>query len=238
MLEALQRRIAAEPGKFTLSYTESDVQNIFSRGRELGLDDRTIEDLLFTGSRTSKAISASELIRQIENYALEVRPRGFPYRFDDREGFQRFQTNLQAGLAQVGLPTSDVRIQGSSLRNPNAKDIDVAIFMNDASFNAKLLEFFAGKVKQQGSPVNLAGMSHEELASLAEQIRQDDINRGGAFNAQARTFANAFHSRKIRPEDVPGLRAIKKQIEAEFGEMDVSIMSHGGNFDMEPNMRF
>ena len=205
MFDVLQRRIGAEPNKFTLRYTKSDVQDLMARGCQLGLDDKVIEDLMFTGSRASKPISAAELIRQMENYALDVRPRGYPYRFDNPESFERFRIRLLEGLQQVGLPTNDVRIQGSSLRNPNAVALD--------------------------------GMSREELVTLADQIRQDDINQTGSFNAVARTFANAFHSRKIRPEDVPGLKAIKRQIEAKSGEMDVSIMSHGGNSDMDPTMR-
>lgn len=237
MFEALQRRVGAEPNKFTLQYTKADIQNLMTRGRELGLDDKVIEDLLFTGSRASKPISANDLMRQMENYALDVRPRGYPYRFNDSESFERFRAGLLDGLQQVGLPTNDVRVQGSSLRNPNAKDIDIAIFMDDASFEQKLTQFFSGKVKRQGAPIALDGMSRDRLAELVEQIRQDDLNQTGSFNALARTFANAFHSRKIRPEDVPGLKAIKRQLESEFGEMDVSIMSHGGNFDMDPTMR-
>jgi hypothetical protein len=47
---------------------------------------------------------------------------------------------------------------------------------------------------------------------------------------------HAMLKRKIRPDDVEGLKELTKKISQEFGDTDISIMSKGGNFDLEPSM--
>ena len=46
--------------------------------------------MIYTGSRTAKAINAADLMQQMENWAKVVNPRGYPYKFKDLAEFQQF----------------------------------------------------------------------------------------------------------------------------------------------------
>jgi hypothetical protein len=232
--QSVQRRISQEEKRrFELRYSTEEIGSLVERGRQLGLSDTVIEHMIFVGSRDAKAISASELMLQMENYATIIRPREFPYRFESRESFQSFEQELRTGLSAIGLPADDVRVQGSAMRTPAAKDVDVAVMLSDEAFDALLIKSFSGKARETGRAIDFPS-NKAALVDLADKIERDHAIKGGAFNAFARTYAYAYRVRKMRPDDVRGLSELIARLEASFGAMDISVMSRNGNFDVEP----
>ena len=237
IIAAVKQKIKAKGGgKFKLNYSQKELRKIIEEGRAKGLSDEVIEDMIFVGSRKDKLISADNLIEQMGSYVDIVLRRGFPYRFSSAEQFAAFKTELKTKLENVDLPTSDVRIQGSALRTAGAKDVDIAVFLDDESFDTKLLDFFNGRVKRNGESIDISAMSRDDIKDLVEEIEKDSILRNKQFSAPARTFMYAYRARKIRPQDIPGLRSAKKTLESTFGELDISVMAKGGGFDIEPSM--
>ena len=196
--------------------------------------DAEIEDLILVGSRKAKRLSADELVEQMSDLAKVTRPRGYPFRFASKAQFDEFTAKLKAGLNDVGLPLDDVRIQGSAMRSRAAKDVDIAVLIDDSQVDTLLVHQFSGGVRLSGESVTF-GVS--DLPDLVRRIEADKLLGTKRFNAPARTLAFAFKARKIRPQDVAGLRALKKALEAAFGELDISVISKGSGFDLQPFLR-
>src|SRR5207249_32001 len=190
IVKRVKSRIAAQSDKFQLMYSEAELEAIIKRAKELGLSDRVIEDLIYAGSRTAKAISATDLMQQMENWANVVSPRGYPYRFADLAAFQQFSKDLLEGVRKAGLPTDDVRVQGSSLRKTGANDVDLAVFVDEAAFDKLLIDRYHERIviKENGTKVSLKGKSHAELLQLANDIGANP----GKYNSQGGTFQNAM----------------------------------------------
>jgi len=79
-------------------------------------------------------------------YWVEVRDRGFPFRFEDIEEFQNFGKDLKTGLKEIDIPIHDVRVQGSSVRTPNAKDVDVVAMLKEENFISVLKKRFSKRI--------------------------------------------------------------------------------------------
>jgi hypothetical protein len=244
IVKRVQQRIASQAGKFQLTYSEAELQAIFKKGWELGLSDRLTEDMIFTGSRVAKPISAADLMQQMENWVNVVHKRGFPYKFADLGEFQQFSRTLLTAVKEAGLPTNDVRVQGSSLRKPTADDVDPAVFVDEATFDKLLVDRFDGRAAfSESSPrtpkakLSLKGKSHTELVKLAEDIQAQDTH----YNNQAQTFANAMemgiinsHSDIIKP-----LKAAKNTVATKYPQLNIqaiSVLVKGGVFDVTPDM--
>ncbi len=103
----------------------------------------------------AKKISPDEMIAQMGNYVHEVFPRQHPYRFETRAQFLEFAKDVRSAVQEAGLPTNDLRVQGSSLRKKTAKDVDIAVIIDDRVFDGQLLKLFDGKVALDGAPVQL-----------------------------------------------------------------------------------
>lgn len=84
-----------------LRYSDSELEDIVRKGKNLGLDDKTIEDFLFTGSRQKKSIDSVELMTQMENYVTLISKRGFPYKFGSHEEFVEFSKSLKNYLKNI-----------------------------------------------------------------------------------------------------------------------------------------
>ncbi|MHA7831420.1 MAG: hypothetical protein ACX93O_09985 [Flagellimonas sp.] len=226
---------------FTLTHSDAEIIAIIQKGKTLSLSDEVIDDFLLISCRNSKAISSSELIVQMDNWVNVVKQRGFPYRFNSLGEFNQFSNDLKNGLNSIGLPINDVRIQGSSLRTPNASDLDLVAFIDDVSFNNFLKSAFGtNQIKKNGMNIDVTQMSDIELSQLASDI-DADISRT-IFNSKSRTFANSFATRKISaksttPELVSGLNGLKNTISGQYSGLnieDISIMTTGGNLDLKP----
>ncbi|MFD0519975.1 toxin glutamine deamidase domain-containing protein [Paractinoplanes durhamensis] len=133
-----------EPDKV---YSEAQQAEMKQYGSELGLSEKQSEGFISVGSiekpenvakgRPAKeALTTEQVKQQMDNWTNEVRPRGYPYHFTSRAQFEAFTSEVQDLQEAYGLPSGRVVVQGSSLRTPNAGDVDVAIVVPDAQFDA------------------------------------------------------------------------------------------------------
>jgi hypothetical protein len=238
IVKRLTARIARQADKFQLTYTDAELQAVVKRGKELGLSDQTIEDLVYTGSRTAKAISASDLVQQMENWVNEISKRGFPYKFTDMAEFQAFSKSLLDGLRSANLPTNDVRIQGSALRKTTADDVDIACFVDEATFDKLLVDRFNERAALKGGgKITLTGKSHSELVNLAQDIEANPAK----YNSTAKTFANALKTSIINSKSdiIPALKGVRAFLAEKYPGLNIqtiSVLIKGSLFDVKPDL--
>jgi len=136
-------------------YTAEQVDQVAARGLQMGLTDAQITDFLEMGSiakttRTPPTLSPEDVVQQMQNWVTEVRPRGFPYLFTSRAQLDEFTTNLRGLITKYEVPQGRVVLQGSSLRTPSARDIDIAIFVSDTEFAQYAARCEAGLLRRTG----------------------------------------------------------------------------------------
>ncbi len=236
-LEHLKRRIARQPDKFKLKYSEAELKAIAKQGQELGLNETLVDNLIITGSREAKALSATEVMRQMKEWAQVVSKRGYPHRFKNLEDFRKFSRELLDGLGKAGIRTDDVRVQGSALRTAKAKDVDVAAFVDEAAFGELLTAYFHQKIAMSGQKVALKGKSYAELLELASDIAANPAK----YNAHARTFEHALKTGVINSKSqiVKPLKELAASLASTYPHLNletVSILIKGGLFDMTPDL--
>jgi outer membrane protein OmpA-like peptidoglycan-associated protein len=236
----LKDKVSRQPTLFEPKYSRQEVVQILDKAKELGLDTKTARDMMFQGSRKAKPLTAAELMKQME-WAKEVKDRGYPFKFKDKAEFEAFGNEVKAELKKIGVPDADVRVQGSSARNPGAGDVDVAVFMDEAAFDKALIDRFSGraarKVATGFEPIDMKGMSHDDLMNLAKEIEKNDEG----FNGQADTFQRAMRVRQILSlkDIVKGLEAARKRISAKFPDLklnEMSVLTGSSDFDLEPSV--
>jgi hypothetical protein len=239
ILNAVNSRIASQSDKFELTYTKDQLDSIIKKGKELGLSDKVIEDLIYTGSRKAKAITADELVGQMEHWANVIKERGYPEKFSSKEEFQEFSQDLLKGVRQAGIPADDIRIQGSSLRKTTAQDVDIAAFVDEPAFDRLLIDRYHDKItiKENNTKVSLADKSHEELVQLANDIAANPTK----YNAQGKTFQNALLNGIIssKSDIVKPLKQTTKTINEKYPHLNVesiSVLIRGGRFDVKPDL--
>jgi hypothetical protein len=239
VINGVKSRIASQSDKFELTYTQDQLNSILKKGKELGLSDKVIEDLIYTGSRNAKAIKADELIGQMEHWVNVISKRGFPEKFADFDEFQQFSQDLLKGVKSTGLPADDIRIQGSSLRKTSAQDIDIAAFVDEPTFDKLLIQRYDGKItiKETNKKVSLNDKSHDELVQLANDIAANPQK----YNAQGGTFQNALLNGIIssKSDIIKPLKNVRKDISAKYPHLNVeaiSVLIRGGRFDVKPDL--
>lgn len=234
----------ADTERFSFSYSRAEAVRVIWNGKRLGLDNRTIEDFIRIASREAKPITSRQLIEQMSNWVNIVQPRGYPYRFTSLVEYERFKTALLDSVRRAGLSTEDIFVQGSSLRTPAARDIDIAIFVNEHKFDSMLIENFQGKVALKPTAiaprtaVQLEGLSHPKLVELAQHIKSNP----SLYNADAKTFMLAilkglFNS---KTKGFNSLRDAAKGMQQSHPELNIETLSvalRHGEFDTLPALR-
>jgi hypothetical protein len=174
----------------------------------------------------------------MDNYVNIVIDRGYPYKFKDVNDYNNFKYSLLDELDLAGIPTNDVRIQGSSLRTPNANDVDLAVFVNDAEFYSLVRNGFGSKIRSTDKDVfNLKDMSDKEIDQLAKQINDNPYQ----YNAVAKTFKNAVLKGSIssKAKYFKSLNKARKSLTDKYEHLNieaVSVMIKGGDFDLMPSL--
>jgi hypothetical protein len=218
VINNVSARVAEQSDLFTLHYSADEIGKIVQSGGQLGLDQRTIEDFIFVGSRNKKIIGSDELIRQMDDFVNVVSKRGFPFRFDSATDFVNFQTDLKILLSKNGIPTNDIRIQGSSLGNLNAKDVDIVVFVDNSQFHDIAIQARKGLVDRV-KPKN-----HNRIVGAFDRnVEQGRIN---SFYIDA-PRNNTFNQQILE------LRKHTSQSEG----LDLSIMLIGRDFDVSPYIK-
>lgn len=155
-------------------HTDADIDEIIQNGFSAGLTKDENAGLLAISYRVgnslnlSKQIETADLIEQMTNYGTIIKPRGYSYGFDNLADFETFETQITQLVEDFGLSASDIRIQGSSLRNPSFKDIDVGIFLSQDDA-AELAEKIRNNIKARFT--NSAG----EVEPLKQKKYEDAL---------------------------------------------------------------
>jgi len=217
--DAVRARIEnMDNSEFDLRYSNDEISSIVTRGRELGLLEKEISDLMFTGSRVKKPIDADVLMTQMDTYVNIVKARGFPFKFDSIADFVNFSTDLKSLLARYGLPIDDIRIQGSSLRSQEAKDVDIAVFIDAKQFKELTDAMLAG-LKSRAKP----HVANSMTATMKQQIEQGRINSFYFDRITKKTFNQE-------------LRDLTKHM-TDSKDIDLSLMINGRDFDISPSQK-
>lgn len=243
MLSDVKQRTANDDG-FEIRYTEKELQSIIQKGKDLGLDNDTIGDLIYIGSRNDviergqlvkKRLSSQELIGQMDNWVNIVKERGFPYRFDDLDAFNTFKSQLLGELASLGLSTTDVRLKGSAVRKPTAGDLDITVVLTQKEFNSLIVESYGANIKKNGEKIDISNMNDQELKILASEIDSDNSK---AFNLGAKDFKEAILMGKILwLSEIPKFSKIQSELSKVYGEVDITIAKNDGNVSLKPYMK-
>ncbi|MBT1686330.1 fibronectin type III domain-containing protein [Dawidia soli] len=244
LFAAFKARLTARVGgakDFTLKHTDKQIKEMMQKGLELDLPEDVIEDFIFISCRNDKPIAAAELVKQMDNWVNVVsnpNVRGYPYKFLSKDQFQAFSNELKAGLDKIGIPSDNVRIQGSSLRTPDAKDVDMAVLISDADFDQFLVKRFSKRIATKaGTALDLTGKSAEELRLLANDILANPKN----YTNQAESFSKAMRERKIgaysNDKIIPGHKDLYHQIQGNYSNLEIdnlTVQTAGGTFDLKP----
>jgi len=241
----VNRRIAANKSLFKLQYTAEEQRRLTAVGVSLGMDEATIQDLLYTGSRSAKRIDAAALEQQMHNYVETVQRRGFPYKFDDATEYKKFGTAL-LGKVKSKFPDAEVCIQGSSLRKPEAHDIDIAVFIDKEQYagivKTKFMKGLSTRVaadSDEFAAIDTSAMGYDALLALADEVRRkkDDY----LPKAVAKNFADVMTKGLIKGNQSGSpFKGMSKTLKNQFPEQEpggISILIKGGAFDLQPSLK-
>ena len=128
------------------SATESDVKKVIARLKSNPGSD--VGDLLksFYYKQRKPARKEGEIYEPPAKVGARIdtaldnlriaRDRGFPFGFATNADFDKFMATVKSALAKRSIPNSDVRIHGSALHSGTPGDIDVAVIVDDATFQS------------------------------------------------------------------------------------------------------
>lgn len=174
----------------------------------------------------------------MNNWVNVVKPRGYPYRFNNLSEYQQFGNRLKIKLTEINVSNLDVRVQGSALRKPNAEDVDLATIIDQSEFDNIIKIGYSNRITKNSIPVNMSNMSHQELIDLSNDI----FTNPNLYNAIGRNDFNYNFPSKIinaSPDKgvVSGIRNLLTEIQAEFPNLNIkniTIQESGSVFDLKP----
>jgi hypothetical protein len=224
--------IAADPAGVGVNpdaYDGEQLEDMHRHGSELGLTREQVDDFVKTGSiekpanppkrmEPKAALTPDEVKQQMDNWSNEVERRGYPYLFQSREQFEAFVGRVQQLHAAYALPNGRVLVQGSSLRTPNAGDVDVAVIVSDEEFDAYVARCEDGITRRAS-----ARARDRVLEKLA-----DNVSKG---------FVSSFYIDRPSKE-MPGFGRAVHEVVDEFSlpDIDFSVMRESSVLMMYPWM--
>jgi hypothetical protein len=165
-------------------YSDDELKDIMAYGRSRGLTPEECADFATAGAIPKPVsgkyplgrdrISPDDLKQQMDNWANEIKPRGYPYHFQSAEQFHEFSGKLNGLGEDFGLPKGTTIVQGSSLRTPGSKDVDIALIVPDKEFDDYAAKCADGIVAR-ARPRNQAGLlsdleSHTEKGFVPQYM--------------------------------------------------------------------
>lgn len=121
-------------------------------------------------------------------------------------------------LRRYNISISNVKVQGSSLRTPNASDIDLAVFLSEQEFNTTAQQIRAG-FRRRNAPSKV-------ISDFENQVLQGKIN---SFY-----FDRLVGSSETFNQELYELRSFI----SESRGIDLSIMKEQGQFNIGPFLNF
>ena len=226
-------------------YSPEQLQRLTKVGAYYGIDPDTLIDLLYVGSRNKKPISADKLEEQMFFLTQVIIPRGYPFKFDNQEQFVAFSNTLIDKLNEEGVVSTNVCVQGSSLRKPDAGDVDIAVVISKEQFAAVVRGYYNGKLKTKRTtkkgedPIiaDVGTMNFDQLMGLVVSFEKETAKY---VKSRFETFVYIMRAGMIHSGDSgPGekLSNAVKVIQANFPHLKVDSVSYiisGGPFDLKP----
>ncbi|WP_159090718.1 hypothetical protein [Aquimarina aquimarini] len=177
----------------------------------------------------------------MDNWVNVVQKRGYPYKFADIGEFNRFKSELKSGLDDIGISSADVRIQGSSLRTPDANDIDLVAMVTQSDFDNFVKVKFKDNIIKNGVKVDISNMTNSQLKSLADDI----VSNRSLYNSKAyQDFSYTINSQIINAKGskniIGGFKNLKNTISSKYSSLNVeniAIQPTGGGFDLKPFLK-
>ncbi|WP_026904655.1 hypothetical protein [Pedobacter glucosidilyticus] len=214
-------------------HTGVGLDQIIANGFSSGLIYDELEGLLaisyrkgklVNGAYINKQISTENLITQTTTWATVIKPRKYPFKFNNLSEFNQFKNEMTDLIEDFGIPATDVRIQGSSLRTSLSKDVDIAIFIDEKQLG-EIKRIIYKKLK--GNYIDSKGVIDMIKYEAAIKRIEKQISKGYIKNRQfgelstGKTFMQEFRDRQIFSQD-----------------LDISIIIKGKSFDTAPYLKF
>ncbi|MDN3606406.1 hypothetical protein [Kaistella yonginensis] len=218
----IRNRISLDDEFLNTHFTDTQIDELIQHGLYQKMNEREIEDFIFIACREKKLIHYNDLQQQMFAWKNIVEPRGYPFSFSNIQEFNFFKNKLKSIVNDWGLPVADIRVQGSSLRRANAKDVDIAIIIDESQLQqlknmlfdrAKTLEFKGRSVEFNNYKLKLNKQINEGI------IKNRQF---GILEEKGKTFMQKCYSQDIVP----------------FGGLNVSIIINGKSFDVSPYIKF
>src|SRR3989338_4212545 len=208
-------------------HSEAQIDEILNNAYARNLTASEAEDLLAVSYRKKKQLSTAEVIEQTDNWALVIKPRKYPYLFASLEEFQLFKAKIIELANDFGIPTHDVRIQGSSLRKATTQDVDIAFYFKQSQ-KAMIENKIKSRIKEKFTDPDTGEMSPHATKNYDKAIAKIDIDleKGiirsinfGKF--EGKSFSQTYYDRLILAED-----------------LDASIIIANSQMDLGPYLKF
>jgi len=216
----LTRRIALEPTRLTLHYTDAELRTMIESGLNKGIVVPEIEDIIFNGCRNSKAFKAAEIVDQMEVWRL-VKQNGYPTIFTSMSQFVEFSNVIKDLATEWGLSVDRLFVQGSTLRITNISaigDIDIAIKVSGPEFEA-LVNRFKNATTSEGRRVT--------ITTDAANGKISGTNMFSSTPTEQRSFTGKFYQKfeehyQMSLKQKFGIDKIQLSIIKESTKLDVS----------------
>ena len=180
--------------------------------------------------RGDKTIVASALESQMD-YWITVKNEKYPIgKFASLEDCNDFKDEITSLIKDFGLPTNDIRFQGSSLRTALANDVDIAIFITEdqvGNIRKRIIDELQ-KEYLVNSSIN-SPLIQKQIEDFEKTVKKIDeqIANGFIKNRQFGkrnnlTFMQNKYERGILPNH----------------DLDISIIIKKQGFDTPPYLKF
>jgi hypothetical protein len=151
--------VSGKGPKFPMLYNDTELDGLVDFSKSVGLPTKEFHGIVLTGCRDVKPRSAEQLKDQMHNWKNVVSgTQGHPFKFASQQQFAQFKLDLTSVVQKhelpghVKLPTSDIRIQGSSLRSPLADDVDIAVCVTKEQYRDICAGRFEKHFYPEGQP--------------------------------------------------------------------------------------
>jgi Domain of unknown function (DUF4157) len=200
------------------SASESDVKKIAARVKSGAQDD--VEDILRSYYYKAKKPARKEgtpyeapkdvgarVETSLDNLTT-TRNRGYPYGFKDLAHYEAFTAKVKASLDKRKIPSGDVRVHGSAIHSKTPGDIDVAVIVDETTFN--------------------------EIAARFKSAAKGDANATKALTGDI--AKGKISSSNFYPDGKPSVAAEAAGAAGSL-DTQVSLIKAGSEFDVGPYLK-
>jgi Neuraminidase (sialidase) len=118
-----------------------------------------------------------------------ARARGFPHGFTDKAQYDAFMTKVQSALTSRKIPADNVHVHGSAIHSKAPNDIDIAVIVDEATFNDLGAKFKAAAPDKKSADAITADMKKGKISSPSfypkvKPTAAQDAGTVGALGAQ------------------------------------------------------